>query len=81
MVREFETFLNRYRAAGAFVSNLRCNFGAYVQSWIDKPVKANTLVSSAFDWHDTPEGWAYWAGIDKQWKEHFNRELNKKQRQ
>jgi hypothetical protein len=73
MIREFEAFLYRYRAVGAFITNLGCNFETYVQSWIDKPLKSNTLVSAAFDWNATPEGWAYWAGIDKQWRDHFCR--------
>ena len=71
MIREFEAFLNRYRAAGAFIRNLGCNFGTYVQTWVDLPIKGNTLVSGAFDWNATDEGWAYWAGIDKQWRDHF----------
>lgn len=71
-MREFESFLNRYRAAGAFIRNLGCGFETYVQSWIDKPFKGNTLISSAFDWNGTPEGWAYWAGIDKQWREWYS---------
>ncbi len=65
------TFLKEHDALDKYCNNIQYSFSNnyILGAVINLPVQ--NLIAEAFSWRDTPEGYAYWAHIDKNWVEDY----------
>ena len=72
----FMQFLSENAAINQFVSNFNSSADITLSSYINSKYKSKedfkSLISSAFGWDNTPEGFNYWAKLSRQWHTHVN---------
>jgi hypothetical protein len=70
----FIRFLSENAAINQFISNFnRLNditLPNYINSKYRSEEDFRSLISSAFSWDNTPEGFTYWCKLSHQWRRH-----------
>lgn len=56
------------KVVDAFVKNFKEQRNTSVETWLQKNGSDGCLVSKAFEWFRTEEGYDYWAEVDELWK-------------
>lgn len=74
-VKEFRRFLIANKAYCAYVRNLMINRSLKPTTTkinIEEGVPSSGWLNSTFTWVNTPEGYAYWSKLNRQWIDKVN---------
>jgi hypothetical protein len=80
---KFYKFLIKKNICEKYIINVKNDFpldNEHIIKFLASRIKTNheiSLISSAFDWSSTQEGYTFWKNIDKEWEKYFSMYGNK----